>query len=416
MDKMVKVKAFKGLRPQVELIDKVATPPYDVLSSDEARKMADGNAYSFLRVTKPEITFAAEAHPSGDDLYVRARENLTSLIKNGAMSQESTECMYVYRLRWRDVDQTGYMILSSCDDYLQGRVKRHEFTRPDKETDRTRLNELVNAQTGPVFLFYHSEVELDRILAETTTTPPVYDFVAADVRHQFWVIKAASTIARITKAFAELDATYVADGHHRCAAAANVCTQRRALHGTNSGDEPYAFFLSVIFPENQLKILPYNRVVKDLNGHEPSAFLNLVRNRFDVTAVPAGKTVEPEIDRVLGMYLEGKWYKLLPTPNSFNKFDPIESLDVSILQKNLLEPVLGITQPRTDKRIDFVGGIRGTAELIKLVDSGKFRVAFVVPPVSLKALRAVADSGQVMPPKSTWFEPKLRDGIAVYMT
>ncbi len=412
---MVKVKAFRGLRPKVELIDKVATPPYDVLSSDEARQMAAGNDFSFLRVTKPEITFPPDHSPAGNDLYERARDNLRRLIEVGAMVQDQEESVYVYRLRWRDVDQTGYMILSSCDDYLEGRIKRHEFTRPDKETDRTNLNDIVNAQTGPVFLFYQSDADLDAILAATAKTTPVYDFVAADVRHEFWVVNDKVKVKKIVTAFAGLEATYIADGHHRCAAAANVCKQRRAAGGGPGRDEPHAFFLSVIFPENQLKILPYNRVVKDLNGHDPSAFLNLIRSRFEVTAMPAGKSVEPEIDRVLGMYIDGRWYKLLPLPNSFNKFDPIESLDVSILQKNLLEPILGITKPRTDKRIDFVGGIRGTGELVKLVDSGKFKVAFVVPPVSLRALRNVADTGQVMPPKSTWFEPKLRDGIAVYL-
>ncbi len=411
---MVKVKPFRGLRPKADLVERVASPPYDVLSSDEARQMAAGNELSFLNVTKPEITFAANAPTSGSQLYDRARDNLKALIERGAMAHDPSECVYVYRLNWRDVDQTGYMILSSCADYINGSVKRHEFTRPDKEADRTALNDITNAQTGPVFLFYHSEPLLDEVLDQTKKQQSVYDFVAADVRHRFWVISDHSKIAEVVKRFAGIDNTYIADGHHRCAAAANVFKQRSSEHAHHTGEEPCAFFLSVIFPEHELKILPYNRVVTDLNGNEPSQFLNLARNRFEVTALPAGKTVEPEVDKVIGMYLDGKWYKLAPQQNSYNKFDPIESLDVSILQKNLLEPVLGISKPRTDKRIDFVGGIRGTGELIRLVDSGKFKVAFVIPPVSLRALRAVADSGGVMPPKSTWFEPKLRDGIAVY--
>ncbi len=412
---MVKIKAFQGLRPKAEYAEQLSSPPYDVLSSDEARVMANGNEYSFLRVTKPEITFPQGSEPSGGDLYDRARVNLKSLVDKGILAKEAAPCVYIYRLTWRDVDQTGYMILSSVDDYLLGRIKRHEFTRPDKEADRTKLNDVTDAQTGPVFLFYSESAGLDAILATESSKPAVYDFVAAEVRNRFWVVSEPSTVARVVAGFAELSSTYIADGHHRCAAAANVCKQRRANLPKYTGDEPEAFFLSVVFPENQLKILPYNRVVKDLQGLQPQEFLAKVRERFAVEEVPAGKTVEPDVDRVIGMYLEKKWYRLNPIPNSYNKFDPIESLDISILSRNLLEPVLGITKPRTDKRIDFVGGIRGTGELVRLVDSGKFKVAFAVPPVSLQALRSVADSGGVMPPKSTWFEPKLRDGMAVYL-
>ena len=412
---MVKIKAFQGLRPKAEFAENLSSPPYDVLSSDEARIMADGNELSFLRVTKPEITFPTGSEPSGKDLYERARCNLTSLIDKRIMSRDTTPCIYIYRLTWRDVDQTGYMLLSNVDDYLLGRIKRHEFTRPDKEADRTKLNDITNAQTGPVFLFYAESHVLDEVIKEECAKPPAYDFVAADVRNRFWVVSDPQRVSRIKVGFAGLSATYIADGHHRCAAAANVCKQRRARNPQYTGDEPDSYFLSVIFPENRLKILPYNRVVTDLAGLEPRDFFLKAKERFAIEELPDGKTVEPDIDRVIGMYLEKKWYKLTPLPNSYNQFDPIESLDISILSRNLLEPVLGITKPRTDKRIDFVGGIRGTGELMKLVDSGKFRVAFAVPPVSLQALRSVADSGGVMPPKSTWFEPKLRDGMAVYI-
>lgn len=412
---MVKIKAFQGLRPQAEFAEKLSSPPYDVLSSEEARIMADGNGLSFLRVTKPEITYTTGSEPSGNDLYERARVNLQTLIDNGTMAQDKAPCIYIYRLTWRDVDQTGFMLLSSVDDYLLGRIKRHEFTRPDKEADRTKLNDVTNAQTGPVFLFYAESHVLDAILTEECAKAPTYDFVAADVRNRFWVVNDPERVTHIKVGFAGLSATYIADGHHRCAAAANVCKQRRAHNPQYTGEEADSFFLSVVFPENQLKILPYNRVVTDLMGLEPRDFITKVKERFTAEELPEGKTVEPETDRVIGMYLEKKWYKLTPLPNSFNQFDPIESLDISILSRNLLEPVLGITKPRTDKRIDFVGGIRGTKELMKLVNSGKFKVAFAVPPVSLKALRSVADSGGVMPPKSTWFEPKLRDGMAVYI-
>ncbi|MGB5138818.1 MAG: DUF1015 family protein [Candidatus Zixiibacteriota bacterium] len=412
---MVKIKAFQGLRPKAEYAAKLSSPPYDVLSSDEARVMAAGNEYSFLRVTKPEITFPNGSEPSGADLYERARVNLLSLVDKGILAKDANRSIYIYRLTWRDVDQTGYMVLSSVDDYLLGRIKRHEFTRPDKEADRTKLNDVTNAQTGPVFLFYAESHVLDEILKEECAKPPVYDFVASDVRNRFWVVSEPQRVSQIKVGFAGLGATYIADGHHRCAAAANVCKMRRAQNPQYLGEEPDAFFLSVIFPENQLKILSYNRVVTDLMGLEPRDFITKIGERFIVAESANGKAIDPEVDRSIGMYLEKKWYTLTPLPNSYNQFDPIESLDISILSRNLLEPVLGITKPRTDKRIDFVGGIRGTTELVKLVDSGRFKVAFAVPPVSLKALRQVADTGGVMPPKSTWFEPKLRDGMAVYL-
>ncbi|MBK7090722.1 MAG: DUF1015 domain-containing protein [bacterium] len=253
---MVKIKAFQGLRPQAEFAEKLSSPPYDVLSSDEARIMADGNAISFLRVTKPEITYPTGSEPGGNDLYERARVNLKALIDNGTMAFDKSPCIYIYRLTWRDVDQTGFMILSSVDDYLLGRIKRHEFTRPDKEADRTKLNDVTNAQTGPVFLFYADSSDLDTILQQECAKAPTYDFVAAEVRNRFWVVSEPQRVSQIVAGFAGLGATYIADGHHRCAAAANVCKQRRAQNPQYTGEEPEAYFLSVVFPENQLKILP----------------------------------------------------------------------------------------------------------------------------------------------------------------
>lgn len=412
---MVLVKAFKGLRPKRELVAKVAAPPYDVLSSDEARQLTANNPISFLHVTKPEISFPADSVPVGAEIYETAKRNLQRLIADKVMVQDDRDAIYVYRLTWRGHQQTGFMLLSAVDDYLEGRVKRHEFTRPDKEADRTKLGEVLNAQTGPVFLFYTETAALDSALSEAADAPSEYDFEADEVHHQLWVVSDSLTISRIVDGFSQIGATYIADGHHRCAASVNLCKNRREAIPDYAGNEPFNYFLSVIFPANQLRILPYNRVVTDLHGIDPDSFLDRVKTRFSIEPQPDKQPVAPKAEHLVGMYLEGKWFGLTPLPDSYNPFDPIERLDISILSKNLLDPVLGITKPRTDKRIDFIGGIRGTAELMRLVDNGSFKVAFSVPPVTLTALKQVADSGGVMPPKSTWFEPKLRSGMVVHL-
>jgi uncharacterized protein (DUF1015 family) len=412
---MVLVKAFKGLRPKRDLVAKVAAPPYDVLSSEEARQLTADNPISFLYVTKPEISYPRDAAPAGADIYETARKNLQRLIADKAMIQDDQDAIYVYRLAWRGHQQTGFMLLSAADDYLEGRIKRHEFTRPDKEADRTRLGEVLNAQAGPVFLFYPETAALDSVLDEVAKQPPEFDYDVDNVWHQLWVVTASETISQIVDGFRQIGATYIADGHHRCAAAVNLCKNRRAENPDYTGKESFNYFLSVIFPANQLRILPYNRVVTDLHGHTPEAFLELVGAHFTVEERRGNEPVESEKEHLIGMYLEGKWYRLTPHLDSYNQFDPIERLDISILSKNVLDPVLGITKPRTDKRIDFIGGIRGTTELVRLVDCGSFKVAFSMPPVSMTALKQVADSGGVMPPKSTWFEPKLRSGMVVHL-
>jgi uncharacterized protein (DUF1015 family) len=412
---MVLVKAVRGLRPTKEFASKVASPPYDVLSADEARALAADNPISFLYVEKMEISLPPGADADGDEAAQAGKRNLQRLIDDGVLVQDEKECIYVYRLTWRGRQQTGFMLLSAADDYLKGNIKRHEFTRADKEAGRTRLHETLNAQAGPVFLFYPSATNLDVLLSEVAAGKPEYDFEADDVRHQLWVVNNSKTIKHIIEGFAKVEATYIADGHHRCAAAVNVCKNRRFADPNYDGTEPFNHFLTVIFPSDQLRILPYNRVVSDLKGMSPNAFIQQVKSRFMVEPETNGKAVESELEHVIGMYLDGKWYRIVPLSDSFNKFDPIERLDASILSRNLLDPVLGITDPRTDKRIDFVGGIRGTKELVRLVDSGKFKVAFSMPPVSMQALKDVADSGGVMPPKSTWFEPKLRSGLVVYL-
>ncbi len=412
---MVMVKAVRGLRPTKDLAAKVASPPYDVLSADEARALAADNPISFLYVEKMEISLPPGADPDGDEAAQAGKKSLQRLIDDHVLVQDDAECIYVYRLTWRGRQQTGFVLLSAADDYLKGNIKRHEFTRADKEAGRTRLEETLNAQAGPVFLFYPSAANLDVLLAEVAAGTPEYDFEADEVRHQFWVVSDSKTIQRIVEGFAKVEATYIADGHHRCAAAVSVCKNRRFAKPEYDGTESFNHFLTVVFPSDQLRILPYNRVVSDLKGMSPNAFIQQVKSRFMVEPETGGRPVESEQEHVIGMYLDGKWYRLVPLSDSFNKFDPIERLDASILSRNLLDPILGIANPRTDKRIDFVGGIRGTGELVKLVDSGKFKVAFSMPPVSMQALKDVADSGGVMPPKSTWFEPKLRSGLVVYL-
>lgn len=412
---MVLVKALRGLRPKPELAAKVASPPYDVLSADEARALAADNPISFLYVEKPEISLPAGVDPDGEETCKAGFNNLQKLIAQKVMVQDEKESIYIYRLTWRGRQQTGFMLLSAVDDYLQGRIKRHEYTRADKEVGRTRLEDTLNAQAGPIFLFYPPTPSLNTHLDEAAQAKTEFDFEADGVRHQLWVVNDAAAIKRIVAEFRNLDSTYIADGHHRCAAAANVCKNRRAANTSYTGNEPFNYFLTVIFPADQLRILPYNRVVTDLNEFTSGAFLQKAAAGFNIKEQNGDRAIESEEEHVVGMYLGKKWYQMTPLPETFNNADPIDRLDASILSRNLLGPILGITNPRTDKRIDFVGGIRGVSELERLVDSGKFRVAFSMPPVSMRALQQVADSGGVMPPKSTWFEPKLRSGLVVYL-
>ncbi len=411
---MITVKAFPGLRPKEEKASKIASPPYDVLSSEEAREMARENPISFLHVNKPEIDLPEDTDPYSEIVYETGRKNLQKFIDEGHLVQDEKESIYIYRQTWKGHVQTGYFVLSSVKDYDDGRVKKHEFTRPQKEADRTKLIDVMNAQVGPVFLLYKDEPALNNLLEEVAKAEPSVDFTSPDeVRHQLWVIDDADMIGRIVSGFEKLEATYVADGHHRSASASNVCKIRKEKNPNHTGDEPYNFFLSVIFPKSHLKILPYNRVVTDLNDLSKDQFLDKVKEKFDLQRAEGEFEVADEHE--FGMYLDGDWYMLTPRTGSYNAGDPIEGLDVNILMKNLLEPVLGIGNPRTDPRIDFVGGIRGNKELKRLVDSGKFAVAFALYPTSVENLISVADAGEVMPPKSTWFEPKLRSGMVSHL-
>ncbi len=410
---MARIEPFRGLRPRRDLAEKIAAPPYDVLSSDEARELAKGNPYSFLHVGKPEIDLPAGTDLYADEVYAKGKENFSRFIEEKALLQDNKKCFYIYKQIWGDHVQIGLVAGASCQDYQDDVIKKHELTREDKERDRQRHIETLNAQTGPVFLTYKQRGAIDRLLEQGMKKGPENDFSTYDgVRHIFFVVDDETLVAAIQKEFGKLDVLYVADGHHRSAAATKIKAKRQEGNPGHTGNEEYNFFLAVIFPHNQMKILPYNRLVKDLNGMDEAKFLTRVAERFT-----CGETKDkvPGKPQEFCMYIGGKWRRLRARPGTYDAADAIASLDVSILQNNLLDPVLGIRNPRTDKRIDFVGGIRGTAELEKKVDSGKFAVAFSLRPTTIEQLFAVADAGKIMPPKSTWFEPKLKDGLVSHL-
>ncbi|MDY0297971.1 MAG: DUF1015 family protein [Acidobacteriota bacterium] len=410
---MARIEPFRGLRPRPDLAAKVASPPYDVLNSAEARAMADGNPHSFLHVVKPEIDLPVGTDLYADEVYAKARENLRRMREDNVLIQDDEPCFYLYRQLWKGHEQVGLVAGASARDYLDDVIRKHELTREQKETDRMRHIQTLNANTGPVFLTFKQRADVDALFARGLQTEPVYDFTTADgVRHVFYVIRDPEWIRQVQAAFRSMETLYVADGHHRSAAATRVKVARESANPDHSGDEEYNFFLAVIFPHNQMKILPYNRVVRDLNGLSVPAFLERVEKAFEIS-----EQGDPDPRQVheFSMYLNGNWYRLTARPESFDSADPVASLDVSILQTRLLAPVLGIENPRTDERIDFVGGIRGTGELMKLVDGGEFAVAFSLYPTTIEQLFRVADAGLIMPPKSTWFEPKLRSGMVIHL-
>jgi uncharacterized protein (DUF1015 family) len=408
---MARIQPFLAWRPRPELAAKVASPPYDVLSSDEARVMAADNPLSFLHVVKPEIDLPPDTDHYSPDVYAKGAENLRRLIDDGVLQRDPQPALYLYRQRMGDHVQTGLVAGASVDEYEADRIKKHEHTRQVKEDDRTRHIDTLGANTGPVFLTYKARPEIDALVDRLTAAPPTYDFVAPDgIQHVLWVVAVPADRDALTAAFAEVPELYVADGHHRSAAGTRIRALRRDRNPNHTGNEPYNYFLAVIFPHDQMQILDYNRVVKDLNGRDPEGFLAEVRQRFEVVPVDDGR---PSRAHCFGMYLGGRWYRLTARPDIIADDDPVESLDVAILQNDLLAPVLGVGDPRKDERIDFIGGIRGLAELERLVDSGAGAVAFALHPTSIEQLFAVADAGRVMPPKSTWFEPKLRSGLIV---
>jgi len=409
---MAVIRPFRGLRPQSELAGKVASPPYDVLNTREAREMAHGNPLSFLHVNKSEIDFDDSVNPYSREVYLRGKENLKHLIDQKVMFRDPRPCFYLYRLTWRGRSQTGLVALTSVAEYDAGKIKKHEHTHPEKVSDRADHITNLEAQVGPVFTAFRRDEAIEKIFGTIRAVSPEIDFEADDgVRHELWVINKPNTIDALVAAFARLECMYIADGHHRSQSASEVCRRFKMKNPNHSGNEIYNFFLNVLFADNELLILPYNRAVKDLNGNTPEQVFQQAGRHFNIA--PASGPVEPDKAHVFGVYSAGKWYRMESKPGSFDADHPTKSIDASILADNLLAPQFGITDPKTDKRIDFVGGIRGTAELMRLVDSGAYKMAFSMYPTSIAQLLKVADAGQVMPPKSTWFEPKLRDGMVV---
>lgn len=403
---MATIKPFAALRPKPELAARICELPYDVMSSEEARAVAKGNDLSFLHVSKPEIDLAPTVDIYDPSVYAKGRENFQKLITSGALKQDPMPAFYLYRQIMGSHAQLGLVAAASCGDYLNNIIKKHELTRPDKEDDRVRHIETLNSQTGPVFLTYRADAELDALFAKVSAGAPDIDFTAGDgVRHTSWAIRDSETIRAIETAFAKIPYLYIADGHHRSAAAARVYNAR-------GGAGESGRFLSVIFPHNQMQILPYNRVLKDLNGLSREALMQKLDATFIIK--PDG-IAKPSRKHELGFYIAGKWHTLHFRPQFASTNDPIEKLDVTLLQKYALDPVFGIDDPRTSKRISFVGGIRGTAELEKLVNSGEYACAFSMFPTSIEDLMTIADAGGIMPPKSTWFEPKLRDAMFCHM-
>jgi uncharacterized protein (DUF1015 family) len=405
---MAQLKPFRGIRPPAEKVADVAAPPYDVVSRDEARAYAAENPACFFHISRPEIDFGPDVDEHAEEVYARGQVNFRRFLQAGWLRPDVDASFYVYRQRMGAHVQVGLVAAASVDEYDDGRIRKHELTRPDKEDDRTRHLDALGANDEPVFLTYRASAGIDVLVKEAISVPPEYDFVAEDgIAHTFWVVRGPLN-ARIAEAFQGIPRLYIADGHHRSAAASRVRALRR---GRGAGAGGHDFFLAVAFPHEQIQILDYNRVVRDLAGHSQEELLARIRERFEVVEPSAEK--KPLRLHEFGMYLAGRWYRLRAKPGSFAE-TPVGVLDVSILQENLLSPILGIGDQRTDPRIQFVGGIRGMGELERLVDSGGFSVAFALYPTSLDQLMAIADADAIMPPKSTWFEPKLRSGLILH--
>jgi uncharacterized protein (DUF1015 family) len=409
---MSKIQAFKGIRPRPDTVEKVASPPYDVLNSEEARAMVRGNPYSFLRVVKAEVDLDPSADLHGDAVYEQSRKNLDEMIRAETLVQDLMPCYYIYEQRMGEHVQRGLMAGVSADEYEKGLIKKHEFTRRDKEDDRAKHVDVLNANTGPVMLTYRATAEIDALVEGICTDSiPVFDFVADDgIGHRLWVVSGLTLVARFEALFGDIDALYVADGHHRSAAGFRVRNLRRDRNPEHTGDEPYNYYLAVLFPDDQLAIQGYYRAVKDLNGMTSEAFLARVAESFDLRELGEGEDALPTALHHITMRLDGRWVELTAKAGTFDPSDPVGSMDAAILQEKLLAPVLGVEDPRSDARIDFIGGIRGTVELERRCDTD-MRVAFALYPVAVSQLMAIADANAVMPPKSTWFEPKLRSGM-----
>lgn len=411
---MVKVKPFRGLRPPKAIVAKVAARPYDVLSSDEARDEASGNEMSLYHITRPEIEFPKGTDEHCSEVYRRAVDNFHAFQAKGWLVEDGKECYYIYAQTMGNHKQYGFVVATGVRDYIEGRIKKHELTRHDKEEDRMKHIRNTKANIEPVFLAFHDNQELEEIIKRVSEKEAEYDFVSADgIRHELWVISDSETVKEVTDAFASMQALYIADGHHRTAAAALVGDEMARNNPNHKGDEEYNYFLAVCFPESHLKIIDYNRLVKDLNGLTVEQFIESIGKNFDVT--PMGKEIyRPSGLHDFALYVGGNWYSLVAHADTYDDSDPIRCLDVTISSKYILDEILGITDLRRDKRIDFVGGIRGLGELKARVDSGEMAMALALYPVSMHQLLAIADSGNIMPPKTTWFEPKLRSGLVIH--
>ena len=410
---MAILKAFKGLRPPKELAKEVASRPYDVLSSEEAREEA--TKYSLLHITKPEIDFEPGIDIHLQQVYDKAKENFRKFKQEGILIQDEEDYLYIYAQTMGGRTQFGLVGCAGVEDYMSGVIKKHELTRPDKEEDRMKHVRITNANMEPVFFAYPAVTEIDHIIESVVNNQDAeYDFTTEDdIGHHFWIIRDDAKINRLIEIFGQLPATYIADGHHRTAAAALVGHEKKNNNPNHVGDEEYNFFMAVHFPDDQLRIMDYNRVVTDLNGQTPEKFLELLGAVFSVNEKGTGGS-KPEKLHTFSMYLDGKWYELIAHLHTYDDSDPIGGLDVTILSKSVLEPILDIKDLRTSKRIDFVGGTRGLGELQRRVDSGEMEVAFALYPVSMKQLMDIADTGNIMPPKTTWFAPKLRSGLVVH--
>ena len=411
---MAKIKPFKGIRPPKELVTQVASRPYDVLNSEEARQEAEGNEKSLYHIIKPEIDFAPGTDEHSPCVYDKAVENFNMFQEKGWLIQDENEHYYIYAQTMNGRTQYGFVVAANVDDYMEGRIKKHELTRRDKEEDRMKHVRINNANIEPVFFAFPDNEDLENIIKEITSQTPEYDFISEDgFGHHFWVINDRGVISKITELFANIPALYIADGHHRSAAAALVGHEKALANPNHTGNEEYNYFLAVAFPASHLNIIDYNRVVKDLNGLSVAEFISKLENNFDV--IEKGSEIyKPEHLHNFSLYLAGKWYSLTAKEGTYNDNDPIGVLDVTISSDLILRDILNIQDLRSDKRIDFVGGIRGLEELKKRVDSGEMAMALALYPVSMKQLIDIADTGNIMPPKTTWFEPKLRSGLVIH--
>ena len=411
---MAYFKPFKSIRPKKEYADKVAALPYDVMNSNEAKEMVKGNPYSFLHVDKAEIDLPEDTYLYDPAVYAKAAENLSKLVTDDICKKDDKPCFFIYRQIMNGRSQTGLVGCASIDDYINNKIKKHELTRADKEQDRINHVDTCNANTGPIFLTYKNGDTIKKIIASWQEShEPEYDFISDGVAQTVWVIDDEAVTSEIADEFDKIESLYIADGHHRCASAVKVGLKRREENPDYTCDEEFNRFLAVSFPCDELEIMDYNRLIRDTNGYTVNQLLTLISQNFTFECVKSGAPYKPEEKHTFGMYIDGRWYKLTAKEGTFNPNDPVSQLDVSILQNNLIAPIFGITDPRTDKKIDFVGGIRGLEELEKRANSD-MKIAFSMYPTTLEDLMAIADAGLIMPPKSTWFEPKLLSGLFIH--